>query len=629
MALDSSIGNVVSRLQGLKNVSGRSERRRVIPDSGFIDELESPYENVQGTSQTMPDFSQFKSPESNTPELDLGGEITPQSYDVRANVANSPSQEPGFWNRIGQALADYVSPQKRAAMSESNQSLFNRNHEVAQTPPIATAQVDMQEGIPPVTASEQFQQRVRAEAPQPSSGILGALSDYLNPTKRDQMSAYNSDLAQDAQLRTQGSTLDEEIAKSNEQLQEEVNRAMENPGNFAVYGAANEVSNHPALQAKFKEITGIDYEPQIAQQVSEYEKSMQGVEDALNGINTELDETAEGIKQRILNNQSTDADKFYIGLALLMPLIIGGLFGKEAALGALGGASQGFADVLGGRQKSIQEDEQTLMQIAKEKAQNQSKLGEIGLNTAQFGQNLRKNLPKQENQHLLGMQEATWTDPETGEQLSGVRIKPGLVARPEFIASKDGLTDMRKAANELSEIKTYVDDVNGLTDDISQIVSQLDDPSAVWKGFTQMLTSKSPTALAKLSQDVMFEGRKQNAGVLLEEKLGFLANKYGMAQDLGQLDRAAQNHIKKIIENPTNSFLSARDSLNQIMSIRDLVQKGLIRSASNKGFYPEFILEDLEKSNRPFYNRLNENEDQKVISDIEKKLSQNEMRYAK
>lgn len=629
MALDSSIGNVVSRLQGLKNVSGRSERRRVIPDSGFIDELESPYENVQGTSQTMPDFSQFKSPESNTPELDLGGEITPQSYDVRANVANSPSQEPGFWNRIGQALADYVSPQKRAEMSESNQSLFNRNHEVAQTPPIETAQVDIQEGIPPVTASEQFQQRVRAESPQQSSGILGALSDYLNPTKRDQMSAYNSDLVQDAQLRSQGSTLDAEIAKSNEKLQEEANKAMENPGNFAVYGAANEVANHPALQAKFKEITGINYEPQIAEQVSQYEKSMQGVEDALNGINTELDETAEGIKQRILNNQSTDADKFYIGLALLMPLIIGGLFGKEAALGALGGASQGFADVLGGRQKSIQEDEQTLMQIAKEKAQNQSKLGEIGLNTAQFGQNLRKNLPKQENQHLLRMKEAPWIDPETGEQVSGVRIKPGLVARPEFIASKEGLADMRKAANELSEIKTYVDDVNGLTDDIAQIVSQLDDPSAVWKGFTQMLTSKSPTALAKLSQDVMFEGRKQNAGVLLEEKLGFLANKYGMAQDLGQLDRAAQNHIKKIIENPTNSFLSGRDSLNQIMSIRDLVQKGLIRSASNKGFYPEFILEDLEKSNRPLYNRLNENEDQKVIADIEKKLSQNEMRYAK
>lgn len=626
MALDSGIGSIVSRLQGLKNVSGRSERRRVMPEAGFLDDVEEP--DVQGTSQPLPDFSQFQSPETNMPEVDLGAQITPQSYDVRANVANPPSsEEPGIWSRIGQALADYISPQKRAEMSQSNQSLFNKG--VAQTPPVETAQVDMQEGIPPVTASKQAQPMVRAQPPLPSAGVLGAISDYLNPTKRNQMSAYNSDLAQDAQLRGQGSTLDAEIAKHNDELKAGVSKAMENPGNFAVYGASREVANNPALQAEFKKITGIDYEPQIAEQVSTYEQSMKGVEDALNGINTDLDATAEGIKQRILNNQSTDSDKFYIGLALLMPLLIGGIFGKEAALGALGGASQGFANVLGGRQKEIQEDEQTLMGIAKEKAQNQAKLGEIGLNKAQFGQNLRKNLPNDPNEHLLGMREGTWTDPISGREVRGVEILPGLIARPEMVSSKERAANMQKAANDLSDVKTYVDEVNDLTDDIAQIVSQLDDSSAVWKGFTQMLTSESPTALSLLSQDVMFDGRKQNAGLLLQEKLGFLANAYGMAKNLGQLDKAAQNHIKNIIENPTNSFISGKDSLNQILAVRDLAQKGLIRSAANKGFYPEFIVGSMEEKNAPLYDRLNQGEDQKVVADIEKKLSQNEKRYAK
>lgn len=626
MVSNTSLGNIITRLQGLKNVSGR---KKIMPEAEIWDEADEPSQ-MEGAAQDLPDFSQFQPPEANMPELDMGSELSPQSYDVRANVANPPQEEPSFWQRVGRSLADYINPEKRQQMTSSNRELMDRaqGKTVAQTPPIETAQVDRQEGLPSITASEQ-EARVRSEQPLPSPGVLGAISDYFNPTKRNQMSEYNQDLLQDATLRTQGKTLDEEIAKQNESLQQEVGKAMENPGNFAVYGAANEVANHPALQAQFKEITGIDYEPEIASKISKYEESMKGVEDSLNGIQTDLDETANGIRQRILNNQSTEADKFYIGLALLMPLILGGLFGKEAGLGALAGASQGFANVLGGRQKAIQEDEQSLMGIGKDKAQIQQKLAEIGLNKAQFGESLRKNLPKDEMSHLSGMQAATWTDPTTGEQVSGVRIKPGLVARPEYIASKDGLTDMRKAANELSEIKTYVDDVNGLTDDIAQIVSQLDDPNAVWKGFTQMLTSKSPTALAKLSQDVMFDGRMQNAGVLLEEKLGFLANKYGMAQDLGQLDRAAQNHIKKIIENPTNSFLSSKDSLNQIMSIRDLVQKGLIRSASNKGFYPEFILADMEKSNRPLYDRLNENEDQKVVADIEKKLSQNRNTYAK
>lgn len=628
MVADSSLGNVISRLQGLKNVSGR---RRVMPGAEVLEGLEEPDMDVEGTAQPLPDFAQFQPPAPNMPEADMGGELTSQSYDVRANVANPPQEEPGFWGKIGKALADYVSPQKRAEMSDYNRSLFNKSQgkEVAQTPPIETAQVDMQEGLPPVTASEELQPRVRAEAPQPSPGVLGAISDYFNPTKRDQMKEYNSDLMQDAQLRTQGSNLDEAIAQENQSLQQDITKAMEEPWQHAAYGATQQVAENPQLTAQFREITGMDLEPQVASMIQEHESAMKGVEDALNGINTDLDATAEGIKQRILNNQSTDADKFYIGLALLMPLLIGGLFGKEAALGALGGASQGFANVLGGRQKAIQEDEASLMDIAKQKSFNQEKLANIGLEKAKLGPAIRKSLPEDPNAHILGMREAVWTDPKTGEEMRGIEIKPGLMARPELVTSKEALTDMRKAANELSEVRTYVDDVNDLTDDIANIVVQLDDPSTAWKGFTQLLTNKSPTSLAKLSQDVMFDGRKQNAGVLLEEKLGFLANKYGMAQELGQLDRAAQNHIKKIIENPTNSFISPEDSLNQILEIRKLSQRGLIRSAANKGFVPEFLENELQKVNEPLFERLNQRGQDKRVADIEKKLSQNEKRYAK
>jgi hypothetical protein len=623
-----ALGNVLSRLQGLKNVSAR----RVKNEPDFLQNLQEEDTDVSGTAQPLPNFANFQTPTSNLPESDLGGELTPQSYDVRANTIqpDESQEQPGFFSKLGQALADYISPTKRAEMSERNSALFNRGQQqsVAQTPPIETAQVDMQEGLPPVTASQEAP--LRAQPPEQSSGIMGAISDYFNPTKRSQMGEYTKDLMQDAQIRGQGKNPDEVRlqAQETQNLTHDQKKAVQEPWKYAAFGSAEQVANSPALSAQFKQITGLDYEPQIAAQVAQHEEAMKGVEDSLNGLNTQLSDQAEGIKQRILNNQTNDADKYFIGMALLMPLLIGGIFGKEAGLGALGGAAKGFADVLGGRQKSIREDEASLLDLSKQQSANQEKLGNIGLEKAKLGPALRKMLPENPNAHLEGMREGIWENPETGEEVRGVEIKPGLIARPEFLATKEGKADMLKAANELSEVKTYVDEVNDLTEDVIKIVTQLEDPSFAWKGLTSILSGKSPTILAKMTQDVDVDGRKVNAGVALEEKLGFLANAYGMAKEIGQLDRAAQNHIKKIVENPTSTFLTPADSLNQILEVRKLAQRGLVRGAANKGFYPEFVIRDMEQVNNPLFQGLNESEDQKYNEQLKRKAFQGEMNYA-
>lgn len=623
------LGNVMSRLGGLKSVSNR---RRIMPESELLQD-EDIDTDVSGTAQPLPNFANFKSPSANMPESDLGGELTAQSYDVRANSVTPPEQEePGFLSRLGKALADYVSPQKRQEMSEQNAQLFNRSPAIPeqaapQTPPIATAQVDMQEGLPPVTASQQ--EYKGPQAPETSPGFFGAIKDYFSPTKNAEMEHYNADLLQDAQLRSQGKDPLEVRNQVHQNLNQEVEKAMEQPWQYAAYGSASEVANSPALQAEFKQITGIDYEPQIAAQVTQHEAAMKGVEDSLNGINTQLGEREEGIKQRILNNQSTESDKYYIGLALLMPLIIGGLFGKEAGLGALGGGAKGIADVLGNRQKEMREDEASLLDINKQQGANTEKLANIGLEKAKLGPALRKLLPEDPNQHLVGMREIEWKDPKTGQKTKGVEVKPGLIARPEFLSSKEGKMDMLKAANELTQVKTFVKEMDDLTQDVSEIVTQLKDPTKLWKGFTSLLQGKVPGSLSAMTEDVMFDGRMQNAGTLLEEKLGFLANAYGMAKEIGQLDRAAQAHIKKIIENPTSTLLTPRDALNQVLEVRKLAQKGLVENATNRGFYPEFIIKDLESRNEGLFGKLNQRDEDKQVAEIEKKLSQNEFNYAK
>ena len=614
---------------GMKNV----RPRRVVPGAEFLQELEGADEDVSGTAQPLPNFANFQSPVPNQPESDLGGELTPQSYDVRANSINhTPEEEGGFFSKLGQALADYINPQKRQEMSQQNSQLMNKaqgmpQQAVPQTPPIETAQVDVQEELPPVTASEQ--EYKGPQMPETSPGFFGAIKDYFSPTKNSQMEQYNSDLIQDAQLRSQGKNPMEVRNEAHENLNAEVEKAMEEPWQYSAYGSASEVANNPALQAEFKQITGIDYEPQIAAQITEHEEAMKGVEDVLNGVHTDLSARAQEIQKRILNNQSTDDDKYYIGLALLMPLLIGGFFGKEAALGALGGGAQGIANVLGNRQKSIREDEASLLDINKQQGANQEKLGNMQLEKAKLGPALRKLLPEDPNQHLLGMREGEWKDPATGQMVKGVEVKPGLIARPEFVSSKEGKADMLKAANELSQVKTFVKEMDDLTQDVSEIVTQLKDPTKLWKGFTSILQGKVPGVLSAMTEDVMFDGRMQNAGTLLEEKLGFLANAYGMAKEIGQLDRAAQAHIKKIIENPTSTLLTPRDALNQVLEVRKLAQKGLVENASNRGFYPEFVIRDLEERNNGLFGKLNQKDEDRQVAEIEKKLSQNEFNYAK
>lgn len=608
------IGNTMSRLAGIKN----ARPRRVIPGAEFIQKLEEGNEDVSGTAQPPPDFSNFQSLISNQPQPDRGGELTSQSYDVRANAVNPTSQDQPEGNGYGENLR------------KIGANLWNSLKE-SWTPGISD-ETRQQMGIGSQEKSPyvEKEQPLRAQPPEQSPGFWGALADYVNPTKRNQMSEYNQELSQDAQLLSQGKNPNQVRLESQEQqnLTHEQDKAIQEPWQYAAYGSAEQVANSPALSAEFKKITGIDYEPEIAQQVSDYESAMQDVEDIHNGLNTELSGQAEQINQRILNNQTTDADKYYIGLALLMPLIIGGVFGKEAGLGALSGGAKGIADVLGGRQKSIREDEASLLDINKQQASNAEKLANIQTEKAKLGPSLRKALPEYQNAHLLGMREGVWTDSDTGEEMRGVEIKPGLIARPEFLATKEGKADMLKAANELSEVKTYVDEVNDLTEDVVNIVSQLEDPSFAWKGLTNILSGKSPTILSKMTQDVMLDGRKVNAGVALEEKLGFLANAYGMAKDIGQLDRAAQNHIKKIVENPTSTFLTPEDSLNQVLQVRKLAQKGLVRGAVNKGFYPEFVIKDMEQSNNPLFQKLNQSEDQKYNEQLKRKAFQGEMNYA-
>jgi len=624
-----AIGNIMSRMGGLKNVG----KRRVMQPPEYMEET-SDFDGREPPQQ-LPEFSNFL-PKENMPQAEMGAELTPQSYDVRANEITAPEEDgigaslrklgANLWNNFKEGWKPGISEDTRAQLGVKP---------MAQTPPVETAQVDRQEGLPPVTASEEESSPVGNLASslnkfiQPfnvAGNLSSGIKDYVKGWQDEGLYGRNPEnekLIEEAQVKSQGldplGFLTEEPTPSGKtqfQLRKERDEALKNPSYTAIYGSTDEVANQPELNAQFQKITGIDFNPQIAQQTKEYERVLSDIDNQINMEGNGYTEQEQRIKQRILDNQATDADKLYIGMALLMPLIVGAFFGKEAALGALGGGAKGIADIYAGRKKEDFENEKLLADIGQNKSQNALKKSEIELKRLGLPAEIQKNLPKQPNEHLIGKEEVRWTDPATGEEKVGVKIKPGLVAYPEYVKDKEELKEIRKEAQDISEAVRATKEINKLTGDVAEIASRMKDKNIFSQAFISILSGENPGLASKFGDTIEYQGRKVNSYVLLEHKLKLLVDAYRQAKSMRALTATVQEHFDGLFRNPAASFQSYEDTKDQMLYTRDLIQSRLMDTVSGSGFVPEFVAEQLQPGIKDIYNNLNTREGEKESSEL-------------
>lgn len=352
------LGNVISRLAGLKTVN-----KRVMPGAEFLKDLEEPQVDAAGTSQPLPNFANFQDPNTNLPEPDLGGELTPQSYDVRANSVNAPVEEPGFFSKLGQALADYVNPQKRQEMSQANAELFNRNQNAAPIeqipepmvpptpPPVETEQVDISEGLPPVTPS----QEMALEAPEAQEPV----APLATPPVQEKAP--------------------EPEAKE--------------PGTYVEVGSADKIYNDPntspELKAEIERIFDTKLTPERKKEVNEFEKVVDAFMNKLEGVETALTAREKSLLAKVENRNLSTSEQISMALALVAPALIGGLIsGKQGLAYGLAAGGQNVANVLSGRQKEVKEAEELLPELALEK----SKVAKEKLATTQQANELKRKI---------------------------------------------------------------------------------------------------------------------------------------------------------------------------------------------------------------------------------------------
>jgi hypothetical protein len=622
---NSSLGNVISRLQGLKNVSGNS-RRRVMPGAEFLEEQQPRPQNVSETTPTLPEFANFMPTPQNNPESDLGGELTPQSYDVRANtVQNEPdTQSPGFWSKIGSALADYVNPQKRQEMSANNQTMMNRAQTPAPSPPVETAQVDMQEGLPPVTAQQQEQPGgiwdwIKNEAKKPYGAET--VGNLWQGTKNLVKENFTPSIAPETyeQFGIQKPPAVEQEQQQLKQLdQEQMDQAQMQPWQVAAYGATDVFANNPELVSQYEEYTGNEFDEAQKEMTEKYEKVISDLEKGNLANDAQYDEQERRIKERILNNQSNDADKYYIGLALLMPLLIGGLFGKEAGLGALSGGAKGIADVLGQRQKDIRADEESLSDIYNQRSTNEAKKGELEIEKLKIPQTVQKNLPKNEYDDLKGMKIYTFKDPKTGEVLGGgPEILPDLYLDMNYGNTAKKREGMQEKASKLEEEKAALERANQATSDVIHAAMQLKDPGIFGKIMAVALSDDENGALKKLVRQnapmIKIDGRNQNAAVYIDSKIEQIKDAYRRNEQMKAFTQTVASHIGSMAENPQYSGLKPQDLIDQMLILRDRGQQFFVDRAGSQGFIKQPLENKFGKLNKKLYSSLNSKEEKSQL----------------
>ena len=596
----------LANLMRLKGLRGLGNRKTPQPSYSALD-TEAPDLAMTGMQE-----------EVNVPMADEAGGYMPESYDVRANEIIS---EPSMFEKLGNAFGTLLKGQQLNAGEIPPPAMQEQITETMQPAP----QADM--ASPP--------ERPTQPGEVVFGGIGRALKSWLGgPTQESQDEIAS---IQEAIRQRQGgsvagipitdpnappvSELAPQIQQQrgmNEQAirDEAIRVAQERPWMDIVYGATNEVAMQPELVRQISDYTGINFDEQLQAQVAEAEKVLADLDKPLAELMGSYSQDELALRQRIESNQTNQSDKILIGFSLLMPVLIGGLFGAEAGLGALAGGAQGFGEVLQGREKNIRSDEDALRELQKSQANLALKRGELDLERLKLPQEIRKNLPKDETAHLKGKQEQ-FIDPQTGEIKGGKVIYPDFVIPNEDLQDKDDVKFYKKEAKTLANEKASLKEANDITRELAEAAVQLEDPNLILRAANAwLLDDGDPKKIGLIGQikkqsglanapEITIQGRKVNAYNYLGQKLERLNDLYRRTTGMRALTNTVAQHFEGLIANPIGTGIKTRDFIEQILSLREGRQKSLIEEAHALGFYKEPLMDAFSKENKEFYDRLN------------------------
>jgi hypothetical protein len=389
-----------------------------------------------------------------------------------------------------------------------------------------------------------------------------------------------------------------------------------------IYGATDQVANSPELTAQFKAYTGVDLTPQMTEEATKYEKLIKDLDNPLSVMQGEYDEQMKAARARIEANQPNDMDKFYVGLALVMPAILGGLFGKEVGLASLGGGLQGLSKGMDNRQKALTTEADRMMNLNKGKADIAAKRGELELEKMKIPAKIREAVEKanpDQIEHLKGMKMAKFISRDGTEELEGFEVKPDLIAPTSALSNKHSLEHMQKEASEVAKTKSSAIQFTEAAHESAEILKQVKDRNKLSKLWDVVRSGKvvGEPMIINEQDYVMHKGKLVNPLVILRQNYNKMFQQYRQGYNIRTSDK---DSLGDVAPDLIKEAINPQDAIDSLVNITDIFQLKAIEDAEAQGFYREPIEEVFAKKNRPFYESLNKKYAEKESDKIFQKL---------
>ena len=582
---------------------------------------------------------------------ELPGESLPQDYDARANrIIPDPaememSQQPADMYELGKNLASMggqvtEQPEEAYPTYGKEEAYPTYGREEAPMPPEIQPQIEQPEEAYPTYGREEVpmppenQQQDKMPLPilkkymqgetgktrrakeEAKSKVPFGLKFLMSREQREKEEAERPMIEEQQQADEAGISVEDyqqqqaadlqtkeaELQTQNENYQQELSEAQKAPYTKLVYGATDEVLNSPDLREEVEKL-GIEITPEMEGATKAMEALLSGQQaDEINvrGVNTKQ---IADMQTRIDNNKPNDSDKFLVGMALLMPLVVGGFFGAEAGFKSLAGSAKGLTDVYDRRGKDIRADEEMIAKLTKEQQESKLREGKLELEKLKIPGEVNKIFGDGEYAHLKGMDKVTYTDAE-GNKEEGVQFYPGLVANLSQVPDQDAKKAMRKKADSIVGGKSIVDTLGDETRKIIKIVNQIKDPGK-FETFLRRATKGYSAGLAAThGEEIMLDGRKQNAAVLLNQslkKIGLLSRK---SEDMKYSD-VLFKHMESIASNPYTDFVKTKDVKDQIISLYTGARDAYRKDVGNHGFSKAALIKEFKSKDTKMFKSLN------------------------
>lgn len=463
---------------------------------------------------------------------------------------------------------------------------------------------------------------------------LGATNAWnpFNQGEREKQTKNLERIREDVDLKPladeQGVSVDEYRRRNSEQYKQdqqrmsaEVAKALQEPYSTAVYGATDQVMNSPELMSEAERI-GIEITPEQKEYAEKMELALSDQTDEELKTLGLYDDQVKGIRDRIDSNQVTDNDKYIAGLALIMPLIIGGLFGSEAAIGALKGSADAMMKIYDKRDKDIRADEEKLKELTKLQGESRRNLSELELKKLQIPSQAKKMVGASPYEHLKGMKKVKFTD-EDGNEQEGVEFSPGVVAKMDYLDDKEAKTAMRKKGEEVNKNRDAINKLGDNSRKIVEIASQIPDSGFLSKIFQVWSKGKSPTLVKQFGTDIMVDGRKVNSAVALTQALEDTLEARRNVMKIKNFGPQLFEHFERILTNPYANFTSPEDLTNQTITLYTDSRDQFLNSVENQGFIKEAMVDDFYGKDLQMYNLLNQKQSmQKEANDEKRRMTE-------